>query len=141
MSDILVVSDTNVVISAHHGNANSPAREIFRRWESGEFTLLYSEDILAEYVEKLFYFGVPEDLIERFVITLEQNAVYVSIDTYHHRKYPVDPDDIAFVLCADNGYATDLISYDQHLLDLQGVYAFDIIRPIEFLQKLREQDL
>jgi predicted nucleic acid-binding protein len=45
---------------------------------------------------------------------------HTSIQYFHLANYPSDPDDIAFVLCAENGYATHLLSYDKHLLDLQG---------------------
>jgi len=49
-----VVVDTNVVIAALMArNPHSPTRELLERWESGEFDWLYSEDLRAEYVEKL----------------------------------------------------------------------------------------
>ena len=48
------VHDTNVVLAARRSShPTSPNREILERWLRGEYALLYSEDILAEYAEKL----------------------------------------------------------------------------------------
>ena len=53
MAMFLAVLDTNVVLTAHRSTApTSPNREILARWESGEFTLLYSDDILLKTIEK-----------------------------------------------------------------------------------------
>jgi hypothetical protein len=42
------------------------------------------------------------------------------------------------VLCAENGYATHLISYDKHLLDLQEFYSYKICKTMDFLSELRQ---
>ena len=48
------VLDTNVMLAAGiTTSANSPNREIIQRWISGEFAVLVSEDVIAEYAEKL----------------------------------------------------------------------------------------
>ena len=52
MAAFRAVLDTNVVLAAHRSRgATSPNREILERWRAGDFTLLYSEDVLLEYVE------------------------------------------------------------------------------------------
>ncbi len=49
---IRAVLDTNVVLAAGgSSNTNSPNREIVHRWLAGEFTLLVTDDIIAEYAE------------------------------------------------------------------------------------------
>lgn len=44
------VLDTNVVLASDRtSHPTSPNREIVNRWLAGEFTLLISDDIAAEY--------------------------------------------------------------------------------------------
>jgi len=57
----------------------------------------------------------------------------VDVSFFHLRIYPIDPDDIAFVLCAANGEATHLLTYDHHLSDLAWAYDFTICTPAGFL--------
>ena len=48
MAAVRAFLDTNVVIAAHRSaGAASPNREILARWQAGDFTLLYSEDVLS----------------------------------------------------------------------------------------------
>jgi predicted nucleic acid-binding protein len=59
--------------------------------------------------------------------------------SFHFRHYPIDENDIAFLLCAMNGHATHLISYDSHLLDLDIHYPEIIFSSaIPFLNTLRQ---
>lgn len=136
-----VVLDTNVLISSQSSNPKSPSREIIDRWERKEFQLLYSHDVLLEYTEKLLERGVPKEKIVRFVRSLKKGATNIFIKFYHHHseKYPNDEDDIAFILCADNGNASHLVSYDAHLLDIKHQHSFKICKPVEFLKELRYQ--
>ena len=135
------VPDTNIIISAQTGNPNSPNKEYFQRWFNDEFILLYSEDTLSEYLAKLDEFGFPETKIRAFLGAIMKLGVKVEIQHYHLHVYPDDQDDIAFVLCADNGKATHLISYDKHLLDLQyrHEFSFKICKIVEFLKELRKR--
>ena len=56
----------------------------------------------------------------------------------HFRHYPVDEDDISFLLCAINGAASHLVSYDPHLLDLDLFYTeFTSLSPNDFLVERR----
>ncbi len=134
------VPDTNIVISAQFGSPQSPNKEYFRRWKKYEFNVLYSKDTLLEYIEKLTEFGVSEEETEEYLGSFLELGVPVEIDYFHLRVYPEDPDDISFVLCAENGKATHLISYDRHILDLKYRRKFDykICKIINFLQELRE---
>ena len=137
--DTRAVLDTNVMLAAGvTANANSPNREVVRRWLSGEFTLLVSEDVLAEYAEKLLgATGALEktaDILARVLLLSEM----VEIRFFHLRHYPEDTDDVMFLLCAINGEATHLVSYDPHLLELKAFYDdFAICQPREFLAALR----
>jgi predicted nucleic acid-binding protein len=133
-----VVLDTNVVLAAHRSEAaTSPNREILTRWKAGEFLLLYSEDVLIEYVEKLLLLGTPAAKLEEFVTMIGGIGERVAIRSYHLRRYPSDADDIAFVLCALNGEATHLVTYDGGFAEVVREFDFAICEPLAFLAELR----
>lgn len=138
MTKFRVVADTNVIISSYRGSKQSPTKELRQRWEQDEFTLLYTLDILSEYVEKMLDSGTPRDSMKELVLNLQALGEYVDVSHFHERSYPTDSDDVAFVLCAINGDANYIVSYDRHLLDLAHRYEFTICRPIPFLQALRD---
>ncbi len=135
------VPDTNIILATSSKNPKSPNREYYERWLYGqEFDLLYCDDTLSEYVEKLEEKNYPEEAIIQFLRAILEIGIKIEIDFFHLRAYPEDPDDVAFVLCAENGNATHLISYDHHILDLKYRHEFDfkICKIIEFLQELRK---
>jgi len=62
----------------------------------------------------------------------------VEIRFFHFRHYPVDADDTIFLLCAINGAASHLVSYDSHILNVGIFYdEFVTCKPAEFLVALR----
>ncbi len=129
------VLDTNVVLAADRAsNLLSPNKEILGRWANREFTWLVTGDIAAEYVEKLLEKGNAPEAVEAFITRLFLVAELVEIRFYHFRHYPVDADDTIFLLCAINGAASHLVSYDRHLLDVGQFYdEFITCRPADFL--------
>ena len=132
--------DTNVVLAArrsHH--PTSPNVEIMDRWQRREFVFLHSLDTLAEYAGKLLEHGIPATEVEEFMHSLARHGELVSVEFFHFRHYPVDPDDVMFLLCAINGNASHLVSYDGHLLSLRPFYADEvtICEPLEFLTACR----
>ncbi len=133
------VLDTNVVLASERTtHPTSPNREIVDRWLAGEFTLLISDDIAAEYAEKLLASGRDPARIEVLLVGFFLLAESVEIRFFHFRHYPVDPDDISFLLCAINGAATHLVSYDPHLLDVGIFYdEFQTVHSVRFLEALR----
>jgi putative PIN family toxin of toxin-antitoxin system len=139
---LICVPDTNVLLAAERSSsAQSPCAEIFQRWINDDFMMLVSADILVEYIEKLHFFNIKEERVTEIISLFLQRAELVPISTYHLRYYPTDSDDIAFVLCAVNGAATHLVSYDVHLLDIaertQQNYGFKTCEPLDFLRELR----
>lgn len=139
-SHLRAVLDTNVILAAHRTRqAASPNAEILARWRRREFCFLYSPDTLAEYAEKLLEHGIPAVEIEEFIRLLARHGEEVSIVFFHFRHYPVDPDDVMFLLCAINGRASHLVSYDDHLLSLRLFYSNEltICQPLEFLTDCR----
>ncbi|MCP5045946.1 MAG: putative toxin-antitoxin system toxin component, PIN family [bacterium] len=135
-----VVPDTNVILSSEISNKqNSPNKEFIERWLNREFTVLFSHDTKIEYTIKLREKGIPKEMIVRFLANLSSLGDSVYINNYHLPYYPEDEDDICFILCAENGNATHLVSYDMHLLTLDGKYKFEILKIIPFLKMLRRK--
>ena len=135
------VLDLNILLAANRsGHPASPNVEIIERWKRGEFVLLYSLDTLAEYAEKLLAQGVPAAQAEAFLRRVASLGEVVPILFFHFRHYPVDADDVMFLLCALNGAATHLATYDAHLLSLRHYYAGEtcICEPLEFLAACRQ---
>ena len=138
-TDFRVVPDTNIVLADRQGNEASPSKELFDRWRDNEFTILYSADVLEEYIEKLLECGASEEEIIDFIVPLKKKGENIVIQHFHlpATQYPSDKDDIAFILCADNGKATHLVTYDSDLLEVQPYHFFTICLPVPFLKELR----
>ena len=135
---IRAVLDTNVIISAFKSKSpTSPALEILERWVSGEFELLLSEDVVFEYIRKLREKGITDEEIGAFLEDLVLLGESVRISSFHMHPYPSDPDDVAFLLCAANGEATHLVTYDSDFDPVRGHYEFSVCAPIEFLRDVR----
>ena len=133
------VLDTNVVLAAKRSaHQKSPNAEIIARWMNGEFVCLVSDDVLTEYAEKLLERGVDPLRVEQFVADLLQYGEEVPIRFFHFQHYPVDMDDVAFLLLAMNGAATHVVTYDEHLKDVSVFYPeFITCEPVAFLKDLR----
>jgi len=134
------VLDSNVLIAASRSShPDSPNRELIDRWQANEFTLLFSRDTLHEYAEKLLALSAERADAVAFIGLISALGEAVEIEFFHLPHYPADADDIAFLLCAWNGLASHLVSYDRDLLDLSASYEthFRICPPLEFLAALR----
>jgi putative PIN family toxin of toxin-antitoxin system len=133
------VLDTNVVLAAKRSvQPQSPNAEIITRWIAGEFVWLVSEDVVTEYAEKLLEKGIDPLKVEKFVADLLQFGEEVPIRFFHFQHYPVDMDDVAFLLAAINGAASHLVTYDEHLKDVGVFYPeFITCEPVVFLSDLR----
>jgi len=132
------VLDSNVLVAAHRSvNPLSPNRELIDLWRANQFTLLFSRDTLHEYAEKLL--SVDRADAVAFIALISALGEAVEIEFFHLPHYPSDADDIAFLLCAWNGLASHLVSYDHDLLDLSTTYEshFRTCPPLEFLAALR----
>jgi uncharacterized protein len=133
------VLDTNIALAAKRStHPQSPNTEIITRWMAGEFSWLVSDDVVTEYAEKLLEKGIDPIRVETLVADLLQYGEEVPIRFFHFRHYPVDMDDVAFLLVALNGDATHLVTYDEHLKDV-GVFYPEIVtcEPVAFLSDLR----
>ena len=109
-----------------------------RLWAEGRFDLLFSDDTLNEYAEKLIERGFAHTEVMHFIKQVIRLGEEISIAFFHLRHYPADSDDTAFLLVALNGNASHLVTYDGQLQDLGVLYPeFTTCKPLEFLQALR----
>lgn len=87
-----VVLDTNVPIAAHLSrNPHSPTIELLARWRGGQFIQLYSDDMLAELVEKFQARRVAADAVNHYLADLITFGEFVI----------VTPEQIPDVITAD----------------------------------------
>ena len=73
------VPDTNVIIAAQSPAVASPNKEYFERWKNDEFELLFSDDTLREYIEKLTERNVPRPIIVQLVISILELGSHIPI--------------------------------------------------------------
>jgi putative PIN family toxin of toxin-antitoxin system len=134
------VFDTNVIIAALKSkNPNSPTLELLQRWANGEFTLLYCDDLQAEYEEKFFTRNIPLDIQASFLEHLFEFGEYIELTPDQIQPIvPDDPDDDIVIACAIVGQATHLVTYDPHLLNLGETHqGITILDGLHFLYAVR----
>ncbi len=132
--DLKVVMDTNVFVSGVF--FSGPPFQILNAWQSGEFDLVVSQEILDEYrrVGEILAEERPKiDLNPILTFVLEHAKVYNSPKL----KEPVceDPDDDKFLACALASGSRVIISGDKHLLKVSGYQGIEVLKPREFLDR------
>jgi uncharacterized protein len=134
------VLDTNVFVSAFLSRSpSSPTREIFQRWEAGEFDLLISDSLFEEISEKLLAAQVEPQRILAFLTLLDRLAEWVEVPEEAIRPVVLqDPEDDPILACAVVGGADYLVTYDAHFDSLKGSYgSVKITKALPFLWALR----
>ncbi|MCU0502269.1 MAG: putative toxin-antitoxin system toxin component, PIN family [Anaerolineae bacterium] len=134
------VFDTNVFVSALLSrNPTSPTQELLRRWLADEFTLLISQALLIELVEKLQARGVSQQQVHELLIAISRLAEWVEVPA--EALLPVvvnDPDDDHVLACAVAGQADYLVTYDPHFDILRGSHrGVRITKALPFLWAIR----
>lgn len=128
---IRAVFDANIYVAAYLSkNPRSPNKELFRRWRAKEFTLLVSQAILEEVIEKFDQRGIDQALTLELVSFVLADAEYIITPA---EPLPVlivdDPDDDLILACAVAGNADYLVTYDPHFDclggELQGLRVLD----------------
>lgn len=104
------------------------------------YTLLVSNEILTEYLEKCIEKYGASLSHERLDFLLEFSNVELITPYYHWELIPTDPDDNKFVDCAIAGQADYLVTHDKHFNILEKISfpKVEIIR-LDSLQKLLSQ--
>ncbi len=137
---IRAVLDTNVPIAAHLSrNPRSPTIELIDRWRAGEFTQLYSDDMLAELQEKFIARKIAPDIAAQYIADLVRLGEYVEVRPEDIKPViTADPDDDRILACAVVGGATHLVTYDPHFDILGGTYqGIQILDGLHFLYVVR----
>lgn len=137
---MIVVLDTNIVVSSHLVSAGPPAR-ILALWRSAAFELLVSEPILHEYQRLL---SSP-----RIVGRHGMSPAQVAEDIDGFREYAImvevreslgvvedDPDDDKLFDCAVAGGAAYIVSRDEKVLAVKQYRGIRVVSPEVFLALL-----
>ncbi|MFZ1042389.1 MAG: putative toxin-antitoxin system toxin component, PIN family [Anaerolineales bacterium] len=132
--DLKVIIDTNVFVSGIF--FSGPPYHILKAWQTGEFELVASQEILDEYrrVGEVLAEGHPAidlKLILNFV--LEHVTIYKPLPL----KEPVceDPDNDKFLACALASGSKIIISGDKHLLKVSGFQGIQVFKPSDFVDR------
>lgn len=138
---MIVVLDTNVVISGIL-TSRGPTRRIVDQWADGTFTVAVSPALIEEYIGVLLRpkfnaigsADIRTQIVASFlnlpntVTVLPQRVLNVVVD---------DPSDNYVLACAEASRAKYIVSGDHHLLNLGAFGTISILRPADFLNKLR----
>jgi hypothetical protein len=137
---MIVVLDTNVVISALLSTKGPPAK-IIDKWESDEFDIAISKPLLDEleralgYERVKKYFKSPQKIIKALLKRIKTVGIFVN-PGIELKVIEDDPDDNRILECALAANASYVISGDEHLLGLGEYRGIMIISPAGFLKLL-----
>jgi putative PIN family toxin of toxin-antitoxin system len=135
--DLKVVIDTNVFVSGIF--FTGAPYQVLRAWQSGEFELVVSQEILEEYKRVGEALGEDRPAIE-------WRPIYDFVVRYARVYKPVklrepvceDPDDDKFFACALASGSEVIISGDKHLLKASGYQGIQVLKPREFVDQYLE---
>ena len=133
-TDVRVVLDTNVIISALLAKDGNPAR-IFELFLNGTILNYTSKEILDEIREVLSrpHFAISLETQSFVMNALENYSIIITPESKIH-AVDHDPDDNKFIDCALSAKAV-IISGDNHLLKLKKCQEVYILSPREFLNQ------
>jgi putative PIN family toxin of toxin-antitoxin system len=134
---VIVVLDTNVIISALLSPSGVPA-EIIRRWEANAFEVVVSPELIKELESVLEYPRVSRYLrlsSEQRRSFLKGFVTVAALVEPHSNPQVVrdNPGDNKVLACALAGGADYIVSGDRHLLDLKEYQGIVILPPSAFL--------
>ena len=137
MTDIRVVLDTNVIISAIFWRG-APYK-VMKKALQRDFILVISPDILEEVSERLKHkFNLPREEIETLMNILLSYSDIVE-PTTKVNVVKADENDNKIIECAIDGEADFIVTGDHHLLELKSYKSIKIITPAEFLKLLESE--
>lgn len=136
-----VVMDTNVLVSALIHPKGTPGL-IISHLRNGDFTLLYSDPLLEEWLGVLGrphiqskYHLTHEDVQSVLMFILKRGELVTPDRQVTSCR---DPKDNQFLEAAVAGQADIIVSGDKDLLVLNPFEAIPIIKPVTFLSMLAE---
>ena len=143
MSKLLIVLDTNVLISAAFGIENTTPDQIHRALRKQEYILVTSPEILQEVEEVLNREKIIQITkmtkaeIKKFLQDLIDIAFIVS-GNVAVQVVQKDPDDDKFIAVAIEGKADYIVSGDKPLLNIKEYMGIKIISPKDFMRLLKK---
>jgi putative PIN family toxin of toxin-antitoxin system len=136
MNPVVVVADTNVIVSALLWEGNES--KIVGLVEEGKIKLLTSVALLEELKKVLMYerFGLDEKTVDdnvEYILTISE----IISSKRRLRVIREDPTDDRVLECALEGKARYIVSGDEHLLRLKEFRGIKTVRAKELLGILR----
>ena len=130
------VLDTNVVMSAIF--FGGVPFKVLNAWHNGEFELVVSEAVMAEYREiaarmKAKFPSIEPEIWMRYI---EDHASMVSAEPLATQVCE-DADDDVFLACATATNAKIVCSGDKHLLACNGWNGIEVLTPRLFCNRLQ----
>ena len=116
-----IVLDTNCLLPSVF--PRSTYHWVWESFRHGDFTLCYSNEIIAEYEELLSSLYPPEVTENTIHLLLSSHNVEKVIPYYKWNLIVADPDDNKFVDCAFNVGADYIVTNDKH---------FNVLKSIDF---------
>ena len=131
------VLDTNVVMSAIF--FGGVPFEVLSAWHNGEFELVVSDAVMAEYREIAARMKekFPSIEPERWMRYIEDNATMVPAVPLAAQVCE-DTDDDVFLACAAAANAKIVCSGDKHLLACNGWNGIEVLTPRIFCNRLKD---
>lgn len=130
---IKVIIDTNVFISGIFWSG--PPFKILSAWRHQKLKLIYSADILEEYIRvghvlSKKYKGVEISSFIDLITIFGELHTPIVLDA----AITDDPDDDKFIACALSASCKYIISGDKHLLDVDGFSGIHVLKPAAFVK-------
>ena len=131
------VLDTNVVMSAIF--FGGVPFDVLNAWHNGEFELVVSEAVMAEYQEiaDRMKAKFPSIKPESWMRYIEDHATVVSAGPLVTQVCE-DADDDVFLACAVAANAKIVCSGDKHMLACNGWNGIEVLTPRLFCSRLRD---
>ncbi|MDR1808810.1 MAG: putative toxin-antitoxin system toxin component, PIN family [Prevotella sp.] len=114
-----IVLDTNCLLPAIF--SRSIYRWLWEAFRRRDFTLCYSNEILAEYEELFSQFYPPEITHNAMFLLLQSPNVERITTFYNWYLISADPDDNKFVDCALNAGVDFIVTNDKHFNVLKDI--------------------
>ena len=111
-----------------------PPYEILQLWKQKKYVFIISEEVFEEYVRvgNELSKKLKRDDLDQIISLLSMNSVMVKQKKLKE-QICTDKDDDKFIACALAGNTRIIVLGDKHLLDQNGVFDLEIIKPREFL--------
>ena len=131
---IRIIVDTNVFVSALFWKG--APYHILEAWQENKIKLVFSEEILEEYIRVGTILGKKYKGLDLF-------SMIDLLTIYGELCFPVtleaavsrDPDDDKFLACALGASCNFIVSGDKDLLDISGYADVDVLKPADFVKK------